>query len=115
MNRLHSSMIALTLFWRHILILHRYVKRSPFVYMSMDYTVHPKNDKVAVKSFIKCDIDNDDYDDHYIEDNSANSSLSSSFNNDNYIKVPHVNLSVCSDRYFSSYLDKKCIEKFKWI
>lgn len=47
-------------------------------------------------------------------DDSMNScsSLSFSFDDDESIEIPVVSLSKCSDRYFSGYLGKKCIEKF---
>lgn len=40
------------------------------------------------------------------------SSLSSSFYDDDPVEEPVLSLSLCSDRYFSGYLGKKCIEKF---
>ncbi|KAF0704226.1 Transposable element P transposase, partial [Aphis craccivora] len=70
------------------------------------------NNVLAFNSNINLWENNDDCDDHNDEDNSSILSLFSPLNDDNYIEVPLVNLSMCSDRYFSGYLGKKCIEKF---
>ncbi|CAI6351142.1 unnamed protein product [Macrosiphum euphorbiae] len=71
-----------------------------------------------------CEADNDhnilevDSYTNVLENNDNNddlmdsSSLSFSFDDDESIEIPMVSLSKCSDKYFSGYLGKKCIEKF---
>jgi len=53
--------------------------------------------KPSIASNCEADNDNNDEYDVHNDDNSASSSVSSSFNDENYIEVLLVNLSVCSN------------------
>jgi len=63
---------------------------------------------LAVDSYPNVWENNDDNDD--LVDSCSSSSFS--FGDDESIEMPMISLSKCSDRYFSGYLGKKCVEKF---